>query len=358
MAIFSQSSTPKPSHLPLIFTFLILTLTPSPISSLSFQSNFDSDLSLFGDAAVSNANSPSIQLTLSKFPKSSSSGLLIHTNPFKFYQSNPNNPISFSTDFTFSISPHNGDGLALIIVPTDFPSKFSRKSSSFGLSRESRFLGIEFDTLMDGNVGDLNDNHVGIDVSSLVSARVCNVSSVNLVLNSGVKLQSWLDYDASSKRLEVRLSKAGSERPYDPLLVYQIDLSKMWKDDEVFIGLSSSSGNSLQSSSVYSWNFRTRAVPKWMHSHPVNPQLYSDEVGEGKTAHKKGKKGSCFLGMLSGLAFGIGCGALAALALMYIWAIFVDRDEMTNAADCKFPVGFRYEKVNVVVENSLDDAKK
>lgn len=211
---------------------------------------------------------------------------------------------------------------------------------------------------MDGNVGDLNDNHVGIDVSSLVSVRVCNVSSINLVLNSGVKLQSWVDYDASSKRLEVRLSKAGNERPYDPLLVYQIDMMKMWKDDEVLIGLSSSSGNSVQSSSVYSWSFGTRAVPKWMHSHPVNPQLYSDDLGEGITAQKKGKKGGCFLGMLSGLALGIGCGALAALALMFLWEIFVSRDEMIKAADSKFPVGFRYEKVNVVVENRLDDVKK
>ncbi|TQD92065.1 hypothetical protein C1H46_022344 [Malus baccata] len=47
----------------------------------------------------------------------------------------------------------------------------------------------------------------GIDVGSFVSLVVCNVSELNLVLNSGERLTCWIDYDASSQRLEIRRFK-------------------------------------------------------------------------------------------------------------------------------------------------------
>lgn len=42
-------------------------------------------------------------------------------------------------------------------------------------------------------------------MGSLDSVIVSNVSSIDLVLSSGKKLHSWVDYDSSSKRLDVRL---------------------------------------------------------------------------------------------------------------------------------------------------------
>uniref|UniRef100_A0A5B7BUF5 Putative lectin-like protein LEC n=1 Tax=Davidia involucrata TaxID=16924 RepID=A0A5B7BUF5_DAVIN len=338
----------------LIFSFL--TLSSKPFLSFSFQTlnnnhpNFDSNIALFGDAEIVNGGS-SVQLTR---PMASSSGLLVYSKPFRFLKSSPRRPTSFSMDFTFSISPQNGDGLALIIVPADFASKFPGKTS-FGISPEIRFLGIEFDTAMDNTVGDQNANHVGIDVCSLVSARVSNVSSINLALNSGVTLRSWVDYDASSKRLEVRLTKLGGARPYDPLLAYPIDLLGMWKEEEVFVGLSSSSGNSSQTSSVYSWKFRVRNVPNSLHSQPVDPRLYPNQQREQKTVHKRG---TCPLAVFSGLIFAIGCGALVALIVLYLWAIFVNEHTMIPAEYSSSPVDFRYEKINVVVENSSEDVKK
>ncbi|PON69091.1 Legume lectin domain containing protein [Parasponia andersonii] len=109
-------------------------------------------------------------------------------------------PISFSTEFTFSISLGNGEGLVLVLVPSYFASKFSG-GGSFGLSSKKRFLGIEFDIVMDGNMGDLNMIHV--DVGSFVSVAIVNISSIDLVHSSGEKLKSWIDYDLSSDGLEV-----------------------------------------------------------------------------------------------------------------------------------------------------------
>ncbi|XP_059628049.1 L-type lectin-domain containing receptor kinase VIII.2-like [Cornus florida] len=340
-----------PSHA-LIFSFL--TLISGPIFSFSFPAlqnnpNFDSNIALFGDAEIVDGGS-SVKLTR---PLASSFGLVTYNKPFKFLEPQTTSPTSFSTDFTFSISPENGDGLSLIVYPTHSASKFSGKTS-FGLSQEIRFLGIEFDTSMDAAVGDENSNHVGVDVCSLVSARISNVSSVNLVLNSGVKLRSWIDYDASSKRLEVRLSELGGVRPYKPLLTYPIDLSEMWKGEEVFVGISSSSGNSSQTSSVYSWKFRVRNVQSWMHSQPVDPRGYSKPGSEQKTAHKKS---FCPLGILPGLLFVIGCGALVAFSVMFLWTVSVRKYTMIPTSHSACPVNFRYEKINVVVEDSSEDVK-
>ncbi|KAI9175095.1 hypothetical protein LWI28_027161 [Acer negundo] len=87
---------------------------------------------------------------------------------------------------------------------------------SFGLSKmglhtsKFRVVVVEFDTSFDLEYGDLNGNHVGIDVDSLLSVKFCNISSQNIFLNSVKKLVSWIDYDASAKRLEVRLCYSGS----------------------------------------------------------------------------------------------------------------------------------------------------
>lgn len=336
----------------LLTIFSLLTVASKPIFSLSLPTlhpnpSFDSALALFGDAEIVNGGS-SIQLTR---PIASSSGLLIHTIPFKFLESNhPIKPISFSTDFSFSISPHFGDGLALVIVPTNFPQKFSGKTS-FGFSGGIKFLGIEFDTSMDSNVGDENANHVGVDVCSLVSARVSNVSSLNLVLNSGVKLRTWIDYDASSKGLEIRLSKMGNAKPYNPLMVFPIDLGELWKGEEVLVGISSSSGNSLQTSTVYSWNFRVRSVPNWMHSQPVDPRLHSDKGRDRKAGHKKVP---CPLTMLSGLILAVGCGVLVVFMALFLWTIFVNRTAVIpEEYSLQYPTNFGYKKVSVVVDDSL-----
>ncbi|KAG9138819.1 hypothetical protein Leryth_007446 [Lithospermum erythrorhizon] len=301
---------------------------------------------LVGDAMNISDNS-AVQLTAPN--QSSSTGLLI------WKKSIPNrSQVSFSTDFTFSISPHNGDGLAFVMFQT-YPFELSR-NSAFGIHKGVNFFGVEFDTLVDENVGDVNSNHVGIDVNSFRSVEVCDLSKTGLVLNSGIKMRSWISYDSSSKRLEVRLSKFGSARPYDPLIAYEMDLGEMWGDRMVSMGLSSSNGESLQSVVVYSWNVRTWSIPKSLHSQPFDPLGFGNGNGEVK---KVEKKRSCVLGFLSGLIFVTGCGALAAFVVLSLWVIISSSNEVEIPV--KFDVrggNFAYEKINVVVGDSSVDIKK
>ncbi|KZV26245.1 Concanavalin A-like lectin family protein [Dorcoceras hygrometricum] len=340
--------------IPFLITFLAIYEAPHFALSVTHKPQFGSDLVLIGDAKFAN-DSSFVQLTDPRI-SSASSGFLFRRRPIKLFSSysKSRKPVSFSTEFSFSISPQNGDGIAFLLVPRSMLSRFSK--GGFGVLKESRFLGVEFDTSVDENVGDVNANHVGVDVGSLDSVKTSNVSSVDLVLNSGMQLHSWVDYDSSSKRIEVRLDKSGGARPYDPLLVYGIDLGEMWRNEEVFVGLSSSSGKTMQTSCVYSWKFRTRSVPSWLHSQPLDPRVISQEQEEKRLAQKKR---ICALGFLSGLVFIVGCGALLALIILFLWAMFENSLETILTIPAKSPVhsgDFRYQKINVVVEDNLSEA--
>lgn len=57
-------------------------------------------------------------------------------------------------------------------------------------NRKLKFLDVEFDAFKDEKYSDVNENHVGVDVNSLLPVKVSNVSFVNLELSSGEQLQS------------------------------------------------------------------------------------------------------------------------------------------------------------------------
>ncbi|XP_042506328.1 L-type lectin-domain containing receptor kinase VIII.2-like [Macadamia integrifolia] len=341
----------------LVFSFV--TLAASLDLSFSLKrfnkgGNFDSKIALFGDTEVVDGGS-SVKITR---PSVSSAGRLIYRKPVRFIGGQRKEPMSFSTYFSFSISPEDGDGLAFVVLPTSFPSDLF-DGSSFGLSpglekRGKRVLAIEFDTSMDAKLGDPNANHVGVDIGSLVSAQVRNVSSINLVLNSGKKLHSWIDYDASTKILEVRLSKSGAVKPSVPLISYRIDLSEMWKGEEVFVGMSSSSGNSSQTTTIYSWSFNLRSVPSWLHSQPADPRIIAVQSNPPIIQ----KRSTCLLRILAGLIFGTGCGALVAFIVMFVWTISVNRRQCQSVVPVEYPVHpveFAYEKIKVFAQKPTKD---
>lgn len=349
----------------LIFFFLSLhslTLAAETISSFSLQSfeieeypEFSSDFALLGDARIEKNDVSFVNLTSRSI---SSSGQIVFKKPIKLIDGKSHEPLSFSTDFVFSIFPGyeegNGDGLAFVIIPASELSQIFGQGF-FGISKdfikiETNFVAVEFDTKMDENVGDPNGNHVGVDVGNFVSVETSDLSSVGLKLNSGEKLQSWIDYEVGSRRLEIRLNKAGKDRPYEPLISYPIDLSKMWAEGEVFVGISSSSGNSTQVSSLYSWSFGSRTVPDGLHSQPLDPHLSPSEHEE-QHVHKK----NCALRILGGLIFATGCGTIVAFFVLLLWVVFFTRHPPGTPELQMRPVDFRYEKLDVAVEKAAYD---
>ncbi|KAH6802901.1 hypothetical protein C2S51_034347 [Perilla frutescens var. frutescens] len=355
MAAFSS---PSPRYLLAFFllNLYLKVMDADPNLTFSYKnfgkdSNFESQLALFGDAEVARDNL-SVQISGSGV---STSGRFVCKKPLNLVHEKSRNVVSFSNYFAFSMSGVNGDGLAFVMLPLGFPlNAFDGGEMGLLGERKMRFLAVEFDTFKDEKHGDVNGNHVGVDVGSPVSVKVSNVSSINLVLNGGEKLQAWIDYEASSKRFEVRLSKFGESRPLDPLLTYSIDLLEMWKDEAVIVGLSSSSSrNSSQKCNIFSWSFKSRSMPHWMHSEPLDPQHFVGKEEELKVR----KRSDCTLRIISALVFGTGCGAMGAFLVLFVWSILGNRRPVVPEEFAVQPKEFEYKKFDVSVVKTIEDGK-
>jgi hypothetical protein len=238
-------------------------------------------------------------------------------------------------------------------VDRDFVSRV-QGGGSLGVLNEKKYLGIEFGF---SNVGDLSGNRVGGKMGSTVSFKVSNVS--NLELNSGEKFKSWIDYDAGSKKIEVRLSKYADNRPSNPILAYSVDLLKMWGGEDVFAGIRlTNNGDSMESCYVYSWKFMARKIPRSMHSMPIDPTDYENEHNESSlTVHKRNV---CPLTIVAGMVFLVGCGALLAFAVMFVRLVvdgMVASTVFPEEYHVKKPVDSRYAKIDIVVDDDVKNAK-
>lgn len=77
-------------------------------------------------------------------------------------------------------------------------------ASDFG-NVSNHVFAVDFDTVQDFEFGDINDNHVGINLDSLVSNASANASyfiqgdsrEEGFNLKIGRIIQAWIDYDSS-----------------------------------------------------------------------------------------------------------------------------------------------------------------
>ena len=116
-----------------------------------------------------------------------------------------------------------GHGLAFTISPTKetpgaLPSQYLGLLNNTDLGNfTNHIFAVEFDTVQDFGFRDINDNHVGIDINSLVSNKSApaayfdgtNSSIQVLNLKSGQDrqvIQAWIEYDSQSNQLDVKLS--------------------------------------------------------------------------------------------------------------------------------------------------------
>lgn len=310
-----------------LFVFCSLILLVQPSSSSTQPPIIDlHSIDLLGDAHVVADNVAASYVRLTN-PSPSSSGLLRRPEPLIFADATT----ALSTEFSFSISG-DGDGVLLVLTAAS--------------GNGSDTLAVEFDTSKDDNVGDPNSNHVGIDVGSHVSLAVANVSDVNLVLNNGEKLNAWVDYEAGSKEMQVRLGKWGEQKPSDPIVSHKIDFSKMWGGNPVFAGITSSNGgHSEQVVNIYSWRLRLKKVSNGLHSLGVDPHGLSEDE------HRR----LCPLTVLAGVIFGTGCVALVTFVVLFMWVIFFQKGAEESLKIPDHPSDIRYERIDVAVDKNAQD---
>ncbi|CAL9775354.1 unnamed protein product [Musa acuminata subsp. burmannicoides] len=184
---------------------------------------------------------------------------------------------SFSTAFAFAIVPEypklGGHGLAFTIAPTKelpgaLPSQYLGlvNTSDVGNATNHVFA-VEFDTVQDFGFGDINDNHVGVDIYGLVSNSSASAAyyggdgaKKDLNLKGGFTIQAWIDYDGGEKVLNVTISPFSS-KPSTPLLSFRVDLSPVLLDD-MFVGFSASTGLLASSHYLFGWSFKMKCVSR------------------------------------------------------------------------------------------------
>lgn len=177
-----------------------------------------------------------------------------------------------------------GHGLAFTISPSkDLPGALPSQylgllNSSNNGNSSNHVFAVEFDTVQDFEFGDINDNHVGIDINGLISNASApaayfleNSKKQDLNLKGGRVIQAWIDYDSRNNRLDVKISPF-SQKPNSSLLSLDLDLSPIILD-EMYVGFSSSTGLLAGKHYLLGWSFNMTGEAKslFLPSLPLLP---------------------------------------------------------------------------------------
>ncbi|KAL6841817.1 hypothetical protein ACP4OV_028329 [Aristida adscensionis] len=182
---------------------------------------------------------------------------------------------SFSTTFVFAIyGPYtdlSSHGLAFVlcadmaVLAAALPGQFlGLLDAADNGNRSARVLAVEFDTIFNAELGDINSNHVGVDVDSLRSIDATDAGYYagddgtfrNLSLVSRKAMQVWVDYDGVAAQLTVTMAPLGVARPKKPLLRTAVDLAGVVGDTATaYVGFSSATGILSSRHFVVGWSF-------------------------------------------------------------------------------------------------------
>ncbi|KAJ1695541.1 hypothetical protein LUZ63_012239 [Rhynchospora breviuscula] len=266
-----------------LHALLILHLHTSSVLVFSLKFDFGSltlgSLKLLGDAHLKNG---SIHLTRDLPVPTSGAGRALYSDPIPVRQAKTGEPLPFSTFFSFSITLLNpssiGGGLAFILAPDDL--SVGDAGPYLGLLDDSdspgSFFAVEFDTLMDVQFEDINANHVGVDLGSMVSDQVADLEAAGIDLKSGKLINAWIEY--TNKGIFQIFVSYSALRPAEPALSFPLDLGK-YVNDVAFVGFSGSTQGSTEIHSIEWWSFSSPASASGIAapspipppSPPINP---------------------------------------------------------------------------------------
>lgn len=251
-----------------LFMMMIPALTMA-VDKLVFNGFSNSSLVLDGSATVlpngilklANGSSYAYTKRLYAYTK----GHAFFPSPIQLRNSTDGSIFSFSATFIFAmlhtLPLEEGDGIAFFLAAQYTNFTGTGISGDFGLPAEDddgsksldHILSIELDTLHNEKFGDIDDNHVGININSLNSSQSSPAGYYTdepysilhpLRLKSGEEMQVWIDYDHRRMQLNVTLAPVPMAKPKRPLLSATHNLSKLLLD-HMYVGFSSSSSAAL-----------------------------------------------------------------------------------------------------------------
>ncbi|KAL1203266.1 putative L-type lectin-domain containing receptor kinase I.6 [Cardamine amara subsp. amara] len=188
--------------------------------------------------------------------------------PFEF---NSPGSFSFSTHFVCALVPKpgstGGHGIAFVLsasmdlTQADATSFLGLFNISTQGSPSSHIVAVELDTALSAEFNDIDKNHVGIDVNSLISiastpaAYFSEIEGQNESINllSGRAIQVWVDYRGGV--LNVSLAPLKIQKPSRPLLSRSVNLSETFPDKKLFLGFSGATGSLISYQYILGWSF-------------------------------------------------------------------------------------------------------
>ncbi|XP_066327298.1 L-type lectin-domain containing receptor kinase S.7-like isoform X2 [Miscanthus floridulus] len=236
---------------------------PAPPASYLLVS-WASNLTLLGSASL-HPGATAVALTTPS-RDGVGAGRALFSEPVRLFVPSSSAAASFSTRFTFRITPAPtyGDGLAFLLTSSRtflgasngflglFPSSSASDEGEADL-RGVTTVAVEFDTHRDVALRDPDGNHVALDAGSIFSVAS---ASPGVDLRAGVPITAWVEYRAPRRRLSVWLSYSSFRRPEKPALSADADLSGLLRT-YMYAGFSASNGNGAALHVIERWTFRT-----------------------------------------------------------------------------------------------------
>uniref|UniRef100_A0A0D6R4E7 Protein kinase domain-containing protein n=1 Tax=Araucaria cunninghamii TaxID=56994 RepID=A0A0D6R4E7_ARACU len=196
-------------------------------------------------------------------------GRAIYPSPIRLFDPKTSTPASFHTTFSFQIdrtsisvsgsdaNGHGGSGLTFILVPDEVT--VGRPGPWLGMLNDAcedeyKAFAVEFDTYRNEEFGDPNDNHVGINLGSIVSNTTIDAAAAGISLKNGSVVRAWINYDGNKKWIDLSLGREQDSHQYKTIYAAPLDLSGFLKE-YMFVGFSASTGHLTQIHNILSWNF-------------------------------------------------------------------------------------------------------
>ncbi|RCU61479.1 hypothetical protein SEVIR_2G003400v4 [Setaria viridis] len=293
--------------MPLLISLFLLPLLLAPPPSAASSSSFSLDFFPAAGAAAQLALSGGANATAAAVSMPSPGARVQYRTPIVF-SSAPG--LTFSTYFAFAL-PATASSLAFFLTPS-------------AATHEPPALAVVF-----------SEHRIRVDLAGR-AARQANYSPT---ATATATRHAWIDYNATSATLHVRLSAATTihNHPTPPLLSCPLDLSPVLLRGPVLAGFRTPSGNCT----LFSWAFH--AAPYRMHSQPLNPaSLLATPPPDRADRHYSP------WGAAVSLLFAAACGAMVTFFVLYLWYAVTARRPVAPVEYPMHPSDVAYQKIVLV----------
>ena len=167
---------------------------------------------------------------------------------------------SFSTYFVSRMTPGSrADGMTFCIQQ----ASNTAGSAGGGLGYQNipgKSIAIEYDIYDNGEVG--GNNHIALDINGVLHSGSTNVVASPVNLADGTNKHNWIEYNGTTRVLEVRISNTTTRPTAATLRVSNLNLATNFLNNtDVFFGFTAATGGATAEHGVYSASVNDNPTP-------------------------------------------------------------------------------------------------